>query len=975
MARWDQQYLGYQSFPEALTSLEIDRFFTPTSDELEAISIRRTAPNRIAFALQLGFLKMTGRSLNSVEIVPVSIFETIGERIGCVVPRIASIRALYRRRRTLFDHQAAARHLLGRCEAGEHAERALTTYLRREAIGVYNIQDLVHRARVWLIEHDYVLPGDRVIRRLTVRSLRFQEKALVRSITDATEKATRAKWSAALLAPAPQGERSTMEWLLAAPISKSIKALDDQLAKINLLRSLGAEGLGLDVIPLVGLEHFSRQLMMRKPAALSSIREPRRTLELACFIRLQLMRLTDTALVLVDHLIAFHWREAKEGAIDNQRGRLTRFRGLLGDLTQLADDQALDADALRAKLRSLIAPFEPELGNTQILAIRRELAERSSELARLLTAARTIELDTPDGHALKTAFTTLDAAPGKDAELPVKAANPFGRSWQGLIDQPDRAAALKCYRAATVMLLKRALKNRSVTVSSSLAYKAPETRLIPKSLWERDRSRYLRGLSLPVTAEKYLTRLDRHLEDGLAILAKAIEAGEASIDKVGVKLPKRQAAPKDADVENARRSVARSYGAPQLSDIIIDVDAQTRFSWALLGRAPRSENELITLYAALLALGSDLTVADLVRMVPTLDTDVLGQMVLRLESEPRLRAANDEVVRFMRKHRVASLWGPGLCASADMVSLDATRRLWNARLDPRRKGPAIGTYPHILDQWSIFYDQPIVLNRRQAGAAIEGALRQTTVEKLDRVAVDTHGFTHFAMTVSKFVGFDLCPHLAHLKTRKLFLPRGFKGHVPDVLKPIIAPERISRRAVAKGWDGLLRLAVSVKDGWYPATDALEQYGSAAQGDVVYDAGVGIGKLLRTIYLCDYLGIASFRTGILDLQNQGEAVHSLQRAIHDGAITAKWGRTPHQMTAISGALTLLTNIVMAWNTSRIQAHLDINTDSIPDRLASKVAPIGYAHVNMRGIISFELGDAKRRLLGLIEPQNGSKVELV
>ena len=120
-------------------------------------------------------------------------------------------------------------------------------------------------------------------------------------------------------------------------------------------------------------------MMMRKPAALSSIREPRRTLELACFIRLQLMRLTDTALVLVDHLIAFHWREAKEGAIDNQRGRLTRFRGLLGDLTQLADDQALDADALRAKLRSLIAPFEPELGNTQILAIRRELAERSSE--------------------------------------------------------------------------------------------------------------------------------------------------------------------------------------------------------------------------------------------------------------------------------------------------------------------------------------------------------------------------------------------------------------------------------------------------------------------------------------------------------------------------------------------------------------------------------------------------------------------
>ncbi|MFP1133373.1 DUF4158 domain-containing protein, partial [Asticcacaulis sp. W401b] len=80
MGRWDQQYLGYRTFPEALTSLEIERFFTPTPEELKVISQRRTAPNRIAFALQVGFLKMTGRLLNSVEIVPASIFEAIGDK-------------------------------------------------------------------------------------------------------------------------------------------------------------------------------------------------------------------------------------------------------------------------------------------------------------------------------------------------------------------------------------------------------------------------------------------------------------------------------------------------------------------------------------------------------------------------------------------------------------------------------------------------------------------------------------------------------------------------------------------------------------------------------------------------------------------------------------------------------------------------------------------------------------------------------
>jgi len=101
-----------------------------------------------------------------------------------------------------------------------------------------------------------------------------------------------------------------------------------------------------------------------------------------------------------------------------------------------------------------------------------------------------------------------------------------------------------------------------------------------------------------------------------------------------------------------------------------------------------------------------------------------------------------------------------------MMSLEATRYLWSARLDPRRRTYAVGTYAHVLDQWGILYDQPIVLNRRQAGAAIEGALRQRQVAQLERVAVDTHGFTHFAMALAKLVGFDLCPRLAGLKKRR-----------------------------------------------------------------------------------------------------------------------------------------------------------------------------------------------------------------
>jgi TnpA family transposase len=482
-----------------------------------------------------------------------------------------------------------------------------------------------------------------------------------------------------------------------------------------------------------------------------------------------------------------------------------------------------------------------------------------------------------------------------------------------------------------VMALKRALRNGSITVDHSFSHRVAEEKLIPLPLWQRSRARFTRGLNLPASPEKYIQRLEAGLSAGLAALAEAVKAGAVAVEHGELRLPRRKPVPRDPRVDPARETLAIAVGNAQIPEVIIEIDHLSRFSWTLLGRPARSERELVTLYAGLIGLGSDLSAAELVRMVPALAADSLGQMVLRIEADGRLRAANDAVLRFMRGRRIAGLWGRGLFASADMMSLEATRYLWAARLDPRRRTYAVGTYAHVLDQWGILYDQPIVLNRRQAGPAIEGALRQQHVDRLERVAVDTHGFTHFAMALAKLVGFDLCPRLARLKKRKLYLPRGLD--VPEGLRPCVV-ETVSRRAIARGWEGLLRLGASVKHGWYPATEALDRFGSAAVGDPVYEAGDSLGKLVRTLYLCDYFGNPVFRTEILDLLNQGEAVHSLQRAVYDGMITAKHGRTMEELGAISGALTLLANIVMAWNTHQLQIAIDRAPADLGNQFAAR-----------------------------------------
>jgi TnpA family transposase len=122
------------------------------------------------------------------------------------------------------------------------------------------------------------------------------------------------------------------------------------------------------------------------------------------------------------------------------------------------------------------------------------------------------------------------------------------------------------------------------------------------------------------------------------------------------------------------------------------------------------------------------------------------------------------VLEFMQRHPIAATWGRSDLASSDMMTMETTKRVWQARLDPRRNTPSIGIYSHVKDRWGIFHAQPFVLNERQAGVAIEGVIRQEKLET-SQLAVDTHGYTDFAMSHARLLGFDLCPRLKELKQR------------------------------------------------------------------------------------------------------------------------------------------------------------------------------------------------------------------
>lgn len=953
MESWRERYLGIEAIPDTLTEAEIEFFFRLDPNGRRFVESRRRPMTRLGLVLHIGFLRMSGRHLPALERVPSSVLAYAAVEVSAPAPRLATLRAIYRRRMTLFEHQRLAALATGFRAAGEAQFRMLTAYLRRQAETELVREQLVLAARRWLYDRSFLIPGDRSLEPMAARAQDHVLGELKAAIETGAGGDTAAGWAARLSGNGPDAGEALLDWLRAPAKGFGPRALRDMQKRIDELRSLGAERIVLPEVPIERMRQHAVRIARRKAATLPRLGEPRRTVEIGCWLRLQLLEVTDAVLMQTSRRIGQLWSQARRVVEERALEQLNQYRTGVGTIIGALDDPALSDGEFREKVSLAVLPLRsaPTIQG-KVQAIRTQMAATPGPLRLLLKQVGALDLQIPVDHPLKLALATLGKAyDEREPGLMPWEVVPFPQA-QSAVLQAARTPAerLAAAEVATAMLLKRSLRNGSVSAQHSVHHRSVADQLMPSAQWQKARHQAVRDNRWTTSIDAYLHRFEEALSLRATMLDEAIDAGEVSIVNGRFRIPKLQAVPKDPAIDDTRTTLFAAIGAVQLPEVIVSVDVHTRFSSLLLGRDAAGKEELEALYAAVLAMGTDKTAAEMARMVDGVSDDRIELAMRAIEENGHLRTASDAVAAAMLAHPIAAQWGSGVAASADMMSLDATRQLWLARIEPRRRGPAVGTYTHVSDRWAVIYDQPVLLNERQAGVAIEGALKQKVCE-LQRLAVDTHGFTYFAMAAAKLLGFDLAPRLADLASRKLHLPHGVV--VPPSLEPMVERVGVSR-AARQGWDGLLHLILSLKTGHGSAATIIERHGSAARGMPVYEAGTLLGKVLRSLFLLDYLVKPAFRREVHRVLSQGESVHQLQRAIFAGRIEAKHGRSLREVAAISGALTLLTNIVMAWNTAAMEEVVDREgNDRFPIEHLAHIAPVAFRHINMHGKLHFPI----------------------
>jgi TnpA family transposase len=185
----------------------------------------------------------------------------------------------------------------------------------------------------------------------------------------------------------------------------------------------------------------------------------------------------------------------------------------------------------------------------------------------------------------------------------------------------------------------------------------------------------------------------------------------------------------------------------------------------------------------------------------------------------------------------------------------------------------------------------------------------------------------------------------------------------------VARGHINTQRAAQHWDDMLRIAGSLKLGTVRASELIRSLLKSERPSGLAQAIMEVGRINKTLYLLNYIDDEDYRRRILTQLNRGEGRHSVARTICYGQRGEIRKRYREGQEDQLGALGLVTNAVVLWNTMYMQAalgHLQIQPGDIREEDEARLSPLIHEHVNVLGRYSFTLTEQIKN--GQLRPLN-------
>lgn len=247
---------------------------------------------------------------------------------------------------------------------------------------------------------------------------------------------------------------------------------------------------------------------------------------------------------------------------------------------------------------------------------------------------------------------------------------------------------------------------------------------------------------------------------------------------------------------------------------------------------------------------------------------------------------------------------------------------------------------------------------------IEGVLRHCTSMEVEKNYVDSHGQSEVAFAFTHLLGFQLMPRLKRIKTQKLYRPYTGQSDAYPNLQPILT-RPINWDLIRQQYDQMVKYATALRLGTAETEAILKRFSKNPIIHPTYLALLELGRVIKTIFLCQYLEDEAVRREV----NEGLNVVERWNGVNDFIFYGKGGEfasnrlETQELSVLS--LHLLQICLVYVNTLMIQSVLAQKhwEQKLTATDLRAITPLIFSHVNPYGTFKLDMTERIARLTQL------------